>query len=1188
MYKNYTWNPGTAKKLRHKILLYMRLTTVIILASLLQVSAATFGQKINLSESNVTLKSILKEIRRQSKYDFYYDGKLVPDNQKVSVYVKDATLQEALNTVLNGLDLFYDIEGNTVSILKRVKQHSTQNKSNQKAIDVRGRIVDNEGRPLPGATIRVVGTNNVTLSNANGEFMLKDVAADAILDVSFTGFTTKRLPAGANLGTIALEVSNNNLQEVVVNTGFQSIQKEKLTGATVTITSKELEKRYTPNILTNLEGRVPGLVNYRGTTTIRGVSTFNNGARSPLYVVDGLPIEGSVANINPYDVETITVLKDAAAAAIYGVRASNGVVVITTKKANQNGTTIEFATDVTLTDKTDYDKFNLLTAAQQVDVENAYTTWLFTNPTSGPANITTYNNQINQGLPVTPIVYLNLQLAQNLIPKSQVDAALAQYRQNDFRKEFAEKALRNQLLQQYNFAVRTGSDKFQSSLLLNYKTDNNAIANAYNRQLNIFYKGTYMPLKWATIDFGINTVLGKAKESNSNFATSPLNVPSYLRLEDADGNRQYYTTADYNQYTTVNNSTIPQLQSMLVNHLDELEKDIRNTRQNFGRYFVNLKVNIIDGLTFSPQFQYENNSTTARTYSESDSYAMRYLRNSFTTRAGTAPNYTYTYLTPQGGRLATIQQNVDAWTARGQLDYIKQFKKHEINVLAGMEFRENLTKGSRGLLLGYDDQLQSQSMNTVNFAALSTMSNSTFFKPGINPSGVYSANIGNFIGVVPETRSRSNSVYANATYTYDSKYNVFGSFRKDYADAFGLDKKFRGRPLWSTGVSWNAHNEDFIKSQPWINFLKLRATYGITGNIAPGLTSLLVANSAVPANAATQLPVSEIQSSANPQLRWEKTATANIGIDFTLFQGRMNGALDIYRKRGSDILAATRIDPSEGFLSQIINNGDLLNNGIELNLQYQWFKPSKASGFGWSSNLVLSKNKNRVTYVDQIANTPQLLAEGGLKAGFPVQSLFSFQNAGPNSVGASQFYKADGTLTTGLLTSEDVGAIVFSGGLDPKINVTLINELSYKGFSLNILGVYYGGHFQRALQPTFVTGSAYGSLPSYTLDAWTPNNTDTYIPGYGQYAPTTALSPVQINNSDVFVRPSDFIKIRSVGLGYKLPRELTSKLGGRNVSLRFQLNNPKAVWIKNKVGIDPETGAAPTLTSYVFGLNFNL
>lgn len=1167
----------------------MRLTTVILIASLMQVSASTFGQRITLNQHSIPLESALKEIRKQSGFDIYYDSKTISKDQKISISIKNAPIEEALKTILGGLNLTYKIDGKHIAIKKIEEPSIIDNLLNKfNLIDIRGRVVDNEGKPLPGATIRVVGTNNITSSNANGEFILKDVAADAMLDVMFMGFTTKRLPAGSNVGTIALEVSNNRLQEVVVNTGFQTIQKEKVTGATVTVTAQELEKRYTPNILNNLEGRVPGLVNYRGTTTIRGVGTFNNGARSPLYVVDGLPIDGSVANINPYDVETITVLKDAAATAIYGVRASNGVIVITTKKAGQFGTTIEFATDVTLTDKTDYDKFNLLTAAQQVDVENAYTTWLFTNPTSGPANITTYNNQLNQGLPVTPIVYLNLRLAQNLIPKSQVDAALAEYRQNDFRKEFTEKALRNQLLQQYNFAVRTGSDKFQSSLILNYKTDNNAIANAYDRQLNIFYKGTYIPLKWATIDFGINTVLGKTRNSNSNFATSPLNVPSYLRLEDGTGNRQYYTTADYNQYNTVNSSTIPQLQSMLVNHLDELEKDIRNTRQNFGRYFINLKANIIDGLTFSPQFQYENNSSTVRAYSESDSYAMRYLRNSFTTRAGTAPNYTYTYLTPQGGRLATTQQNVDAWTARGQLDYIKQFKKHEINALAGTEFRESLTKGSRGLLLGYDDQLQSQSMNTVNFAALSATSNSTFFKPGLNPSNVYSTNIGNLLGIVQETRSRSNSVYANATYTYDSKYNVFGSFRKDYADVFGLDKKFRGRPLWSTGISWNAHNEDFIKSQPWINFLKLRATYGITGNIAPGLTSLLVANSAVPANAATQLPVSEIQSAANPQLRWEKTATTNIGVDFTLFQGRMSGALDWYRKKGSDILAATRIDPSEGFLSQIINNGDVLNNGIELNLQYQWFRPLKASDFGWSSNLVLSKNKNRVTYVDQTANTPQLLAEGGLKAGYPVQSLFSFRHGGLNSVGATQFYKADGTLTTGLLTAGDVSAIVFSGGLDPKINVTLINEFSYKGFSLNILGVYYGGHFQRALQPTFVSGSSYGSLPSYVLDAWTPTNTDTYIPGYGQYAPTGAVSPVQMNNSDVFVRPSDFIKIRSVGLGYKLPREVAGKLGGRNVSLRFQLNNPKAVWIKNKVGIDPETGAAPVLTSYVFGLNFNL
>lgn len=1188
MYKIYTWNLGIANKLCCKILLYMRLTTVIILASLLQLSAATFGQRINLSESNVTLKSVLKEIRRQSNYDFYYDGKLVSDNQKISVFVKDATLQQALNKALGGLDLSYEIEGKTVSIVKRTQSNTNENKQvPQKRIDVKGRIVDSDGKPLPGASIRVVGTDQFTASNENGSFMLKDIDPGAELEIIFVGYVRKRFLAKADLGTIVLEASNINLQEVTINTGFQMIKKEKITGATVTVTSQELEKRYTPNILDNLEGRVPGLVNYRGTTTVRGVSTFNNGARSPLYVVDGLPIDGSVANINPYDVETITVLKDAAAAAIYGVRASNGVIVITTKRAKKVGTTIEFATDVTITDKTDYDKFNYMTAAQQVDVENAYASWLFTNPTSGAANITTYRNRITQGFILTPIEYLNLQLAQNLIPKTQVDAALAGFRQNDFRKEFTEKALLNQLLQQYNLAIRTGSDKFQSSLLLNYKTNNQGIINAYNRELNIFYKGGYKPLKWLEIGFGINTVLGKQKESNSNFATTPNNVSPYLRLEN-NGNREYYTTGDYNPYNTLNSTTTPQLQSMLVNHLDELQKDSRATRRNFGRYFVNLKANIIDGLSFSPQFQYENNSTTIRAYSESDSYAMRYLRNAYTTRTGTAPNFTYNYLVPQGGRLAGTQQNVDSWTARGQFDYVKQLNKHEIAVLAGTEFRESLTKGARSLLLGYDDQLQSQSMNSVNFGTLSALSTSSFFKPGFNLSNLYNTNISSLFAIVPETKSRSNSLYANATYTYDGKYNLFGSFRKDYADAFGLDKKFRGKPLWSTGVAWIANKEEFLTNLNWITFLKLRASYGITGNIAPGLTSLLVANSAVPANATTQLPVSEIQSSANPQLRWEKTATANFGLDFAFFGGRLNGALDIYRKKGSDILSATRIDPSEGFLSQIINNGDLLNNGIELNLQYQWFRPSKAEDFGWSSNLVLSKNSNRITYVDQIANTPQLLTEGGLKTGYPVQSLFSYQHGGLNAVGQSQWLKADGTLTTGSLTSADINAIVFSGGIDPKINVTLINEFTYKGFSLNILSVYYGGHFQRALQPSFVTGASYGPLPSYTLDAWTPTNTNTYIPGYGQYAAPGAIIQNQVINSDVFVRPSDFIKIRSVGLGYKLPRQVAGKLGGRDIGFRFQLNNPKALWIKNNVGIDPETGTAPVLTSYVFGLNFNL
>jgi len=338
--------------------------------------------------------------------------------------------------------------------------------------------------------------------------------------------------------------------------------------------------------------------------------------------------------------------------------------------------------------------------------------------------------------------------------------------------------------------------------------------------------------------------------------------------------------------------------------------------------------------------------------------------------------------------------------------------------------------------------------------------------------------------------------------------------------------------------------------------------------------------------------MSVVTNAANPELRWEKTATLNLGADFELFDGRLNGALDWYRKKSSDVLVTQRLDPSEGFTDQIINNGDLLNNGIELSMQYGIFKPAGKNDLAWSAGLVLSKNNNKITHIDEVATTPIALARGGYRKGFPVNSLFSYQYKGLTAIGQPQWLKSDGTLSTIALTSNDMNAMVYSGSITPKLNVNLTSELHYKGFGLYILAVYYGGHYLRALVPEVVSGVPYGSMPAYLANSWTPTNTNTIVPGFGKYTPgtypgTQAPPNSQLAFSDAFVRPGDFIKIRSAILSYQLPQPLLTKLGSKGVTFNFQLNNPKALWVKNDVGLDPETGGVRIPTSYVFGLNVN-
>lgn len=1203
MYKYSTKKIGRLEGYIYKILLIMRLTTVILLATFMHVSAAGLAQKISLSKTNVPLKAVIKELRRQSGYDFVYTEKLLQQSKPVDIKVSGASLEDVLKSIFDKQPLTYNIKENTVII--SIKKPSFINKVIPVFNDivVRGRVMDENSVPLAGVTVSVKGTSKKTITNKDGLFEITAANPGDVLVFSSVGMQTKEININNRTELIvSLSSVSNELAEVTINTGYQLISREKMTGASVTVNSTELEKRYTPNILNNLEGRVPGLVNYRGATQIRGVGTIQ-ATRTALIVVDGLPIEGTIANINPYDVESITVLKDAAASSIYGVRAANGVIVVTTKKAKNKGTAVEFSSNVSLTEKPNI-SYNLLTPAQQVDLESSYYDWYFkggnaATPAAIAANITATETNIRNGNPITPVQYAYYQLAKNpgTFTQAQLQGQLDAFRLNDFRKQYSDNVLLNNLLQQYDLAIRTNGNSFQSSLILNYKGNNSGIINAYDNQLNIFYKGTYQASKWLNINFGVNGVLGKAKNSASSFATSGTNVSPYLQLLDNNGNKAYYTTGDYNMYNTTA-ANMPQY-SMMVNHIDELGLDSRIVKQTNTRYFVNVDAKILPGLTFSPQFQYENGINNVSNYSEPDSYVMRYLKNIYyKTPVVPATNpVTYVSLLPaNGGKLATANSTADYWTARGQLSYKKEFGKHGIDVIGGTEFRQTLTKGTGGVLLGYDDQLQSHSTTSVNFPALFAYgtSSASSFKPGFNTLGLYNTYLNNPINVSTETRNRYNSIYANAIYTYDNKYNVSGSYRVDYANVFGLDPKYRGKPLLAAGASWNISNESFMSDVNWVNFLKLRVSYGLTGNIPTGLSSRLVANSTL-TNAVTNQPVSVVISAANPLLRWEKSATTNLGLDFSLLNSRLSGAIEWYRKKSTDVFFRTRIDPSEGFTEQIINNAAVLNNGVELSLNYSWLKASNRSGVSWSSLLVVNKNKNKITAVDEVSVTPVALAQGGYKVDYPVNSLFSFQYKGLNAVGQPQWLKADGTLSTVALTAaSDLPAVVYSGGTDPKINIALTNEIYYKGFSLNVLAVYYGGHYLRTTYPDpYSNGAAYGGMPSYLLNSWTPANTNTLVPGFGQYAPSvypgsSAMPANHLPYSDVFVAAGDFIKIRNIVLGYQLPQQWIEKLGSKNVKLSFQLNNPKALWIKNNFNVDPETGGARTLTSYVFGINVNL
>lgn len=1173
----------------------------------MHVSAATSAQTITLKGTNIPFSEVLQAIRQQTNYTIFTSERLLSGTVPLSIDAKDMPLRLFLETILRNQPLTYKLVERNIILQKKDRLPELDN-GLQQTVTISGRILYSDGSPAAGATLTLSGISKATATDENGAFSLTNIPQTASivvtslnavplvlhliegkLQVADPEAAEQLLSSDLSRIAIRLRLKTTDLQEVsIVNTGYQTISRERSTGATTTVSEDQLQSRNTVNIMDNLEGLVPGLVQYKGTTTVRGVSTMRANTEA-LIVVDGFPIEGSISDINPYDVSSITVLKDAAAAAIYGARASNGVIIVTTKRSKGKGrTTVEASSNFTITEKPDYSYRNFMTPEQQVGWESDFYSWWFSGGDGTVADpITTFESSITQGGAVTPVQYAYYQHTKNPAEFSRfdLDNLLQSYSQNDFVREYRDNALLNQSVQQHNLAVRTNNDRSFSSLVINYTTDNGGVINAYDRRLNLFYKGGYHIAKWLDVEYGVNSVIGREQSHYSAYATSPFNVPSYMSLFDADGNRAQYRTSQFNIYNTITETT-PALRSLAFNHLDELERDYTRTSTLNTRYYVKFDFKILDGLTFHPMFQYEDNRLDENTYSEADSYTMRWLHNVYTSRSGAEGAYTYTNLLPEGGRLANRKVRNPSYTTRGQLNFERSFGKHAFFAIAGTEFRETRTYGNTDVLFGYDDQLQTQATNTMNFGTLRDIT-STFLVAGYSPQSFDFGEIG-AMGLITDTKHRFASGYANLTYTFDRRYTLFGSMRKDYADLFGSDRRYRGRPLWSLGASWVISNEDFIAAVPQVSYLKVRTSYGLTGNIDPTTPSVLAATTGF--NSDTQLPNASVTTPPNPQLRWEKTATTNFGLDFALFGHRLNGTVDWYRRKGTDLFAERRLDPSEGFSNMVINNASMLNNGFEVGLGYQWWRPTAQRAFAWSSNLVFSNNKNKITYVDDVVTNPFQLVDGSnFREDYPVRSLFSFQYAGLDEQGQPLWYKADGTTSGQQMTSSDVEAVVFSGDTDPRVSIALNNDLSYKGFYFGLYAVYYGGHYLRARQsPDPVQYPQYGAMPNYLLDSWTPDNTDTDVPASGQYYQLNLAGATQLSFSDFLVRPADFIRIRTIVLGYDLPSSVIRRISASKIGFRFQVNNPRSIWTKqDDVRIDTETGGAPTPTSYVLGLNLN-
>ena len=1149
----------------------MKRLCLILSFFVFHVALCVAQQTYDIDYKEQTLEQVIKDLRQRTGYQFVYKKETLQGAPLITCAYKQATLEQLLDRIFyEEADLEYTITKGTI-ILKP----APKNRPYFKRI-VTCLVTDQNDEPLPGATVKLRGTVNGASTDLEGLCMLTLEGHEPVLDVSYIGMKPKSVKVSSRTArqiTIRLEPDAKLLDEVLV-TGYQNIKRENATGAYQLISANALDQRYTGDVASNLEGKVPGLVGYsngmngdgESALVIRGTGSFN-AATTPLVVVDGLPVEGGLGSVNPYNIENITVLKDAAAASIYGARASNGVIVITTKRAKTDRLEVSFSADLTISEKNDYGDMQWASAAELIELERYNFNFVKYSPNkSAWQSVQSYYK--NRCYTLSPIMRLLMAREAGDMTADEVDGQLAQLAGNDYHREWQDVWERPQVTHQYNLALRNRGKYVNSSIVLNYKGDNQGVVNEHDNTLTFSYRGDMTPLKWLSLEFGANVINERSKRHIASEWNSITSFAPYQSMYNADGTLAAMEAGAYLSEPALLNNVYG-LKSEAYNLHDEVNRNFANGRETNIRSFVHAKATLMEGWTLGGMFQYEDIYQKSEAYREADSYDMRHLYNLYTDKDGT-------HYLPDGGELTTHTGEGAYYTFRAQTDYSRTFaQKHQVEALAGFEFRESQFRSASTLFVGYDEASQTNNMGTANIGQLKDLEGS------VSALGSAYTMIGAPTGdnyTTSDVLHRFYSVYFNGNYTYDSRYSASVSYRVDKADLFGADPKFRGRPLWSVGLGWNVQNEAFMKNVGWVDALKLRASYGLTGNIAQDFSSYLTATVGV--NEINGVRVATLDTPPNDQLRWEKTASLNIGTDFAVLGGRLTGSLDYYRKHGSDLLTTTDLDPTTGWASLTINNGKLLNTGVELQLNGEMLRARSRDDIGVSADFGIAYNKNEVTAVNHEATSgAEALASHTLHQGYPVHSLFSYRFAGMKEIGGVQYFGwqgADGTVHyTDVNTEEFTPAdVVYSGSLDPKVSASLTPQVTWKGFSLSAMFAYYGGHVMRArVEDWTYEGSAYGyhilneiaAVPKSYLNYWT--SFDDQYPANGYAGSTNVVGDFRYLDANVV--PADYLKLRNVVIGYEFPRAVCRSLRLQSLRLRVQLNN-LWTWTRNSLGIDPE------------------
>jgi len=1163
----------------------MKLVAFFMTCCLVQVSAMTSAQ-VTIHVKNAPLRSVLEQISSQSGKDLIYVDQDLRRASPISLQLRNVSLEVALKRVFEGQPLQYELSDGTIMIKRRKTDPASKRLLHTESFQqqsIKGKVVSEKGEPLEGATIMVLATDGKRTTtqaktDAEGNFELINIAEGTTLEISYLGYKPKTVKAQFQMGSITLSLFTAEMEEVeVVSTGYQQIPKERATGAFTVIANDLLNRSVGGNILQRLEGVSSGVqfVNSEGKRPsdirVRGLATIQSDA-SPLIIIDNFPYDGDINSINPNDIENITVLKDAAAASIWGARAGNGVIVITTKRGryNQKGQ-LSINSNITMGERPDftYGKSWLPSeVVMQIEKEKF--------------DYGGFYKESKTQEPFPEYVEMLIARKDGILNETEFLLQEALMKNTDIRREAIEHLYQQSVYQQYSLNTTGGGERFSYYMSAGFDKNKDNIKGNHGNRVNFNLQNTFRPSEqieltaslWYSSQSGNNNGLSldDLKTSGPMVGLSP-----YVRLFKENGEPR----------SIIKDYRLPYVEQVENNGLLNWEyspmKDIgfadKVNRTSEIRANASVSYRFLSDFNLKANYQFLKNTTENEAYYDPQSYYVRNLVNRFTQTNGTK-------VIPYGGIIQSLNpSNSITHSGRIMIDFNKKWgADHTLNALSGMDIRELRVATNPGsTLFNYNKELMTGT-NILDFSQ---------FYP-VRPTGRLQIPYFNYTKKL--FIDRYLSYFGNASYTYKNRYIFSGSMRWDGSNLFGVKTNQKGTPLWSTGASWKINDEDWF-DLPGVDDLRLRITYGSAGNVNKNVSAYpVIVHQGM--DSGTGQEYAFVRSIGNPSLRWEQVNTLNFGMESRLWGSRLSLVLDYYIKNASNLIGAEMLPPSSGInigssseRSNLVNYANLRTRGLDLQLTSINIK---APLFRWTSTLLANYVRNKVTRYTANPNIGIYDYYNVSPVPIPGKSrdvLMAIPWYGLSSENGYPIVMLDGSDSQDYTTYHNrlkLEDLVETGVRVPQFYGSLRNVFSYRNFSLDAVITWKSSYVFR--RSSISTNDEY-SLGGYHMDyfdRWKNPGDEKFtdVPAAGRIGVDIPNSSVIYKASEAVVSKGDHIRLQDINLSYSLSPKIAERLSIRNMRIYAYARNLGILWKANRHGIDPDFVEAMSVVppSYALGI----